>query len=82
MLARPPGDITLGEVIRVSEGDIRFEECVDKPGICEKSDNCVIRDVWSETVEAVDKVLGSTTLQDLVDRRTGKEAVCPKQSQR
>jgi len=82
ILAKPPGEITLSEVIRISEGGISFEECVDKPEICGKSDNCVIRDIWSETIEAVDKVLNSTTLQDLIDRQTGKETACPRQSQR
>jgi Rrf2 family protein len=82
ILAKPPGEITLSEIIAVSEGKIRFEECVDKPEICGKSDNCVIRDIWSETIEAVDKVLNSTTLQDLIDRQTGKETACPRQSQR
>ena len=82
MLAKPPEEITLNEVISISEGKISLEECVDKPEICGKSDSCVIRDIWSETIEAVDKVLNSTTLQDLIDRQTGKETACPRQSQR
>ncbi|MFC1978700.1 RrF2 family transcriptional regulator [Chloroflexota bacterium] len=79
MLAKPPGEITLSEIIAVSEGRISFEECVEKPELCEKSDSCVIRDVWSETIEAVEKVLNSTTLQDLIDRQAGKETACPRQ---
>jgi Rrf2 family protein len=82
ILAKLPSEITLSEIIAVSEGKISFEECVDKPEICGKSDSCVLRDVWSETIEAVDKVLNSTTLQDLIDRQTGKETACPRQSQR
>ena len=80
ILAKPPEQITLSEVIRISEGKISFEECVDNPELCEKSDSCVLRDVWSETIEAVDKVLNSTTLQDLIYRQTGKETACPRQS--
>ena len=82
ILAKPPEQITLSEVICISEGKISFEECVDKPEICGKSDSCVIRNIWSETIEAVDKVLNSTTLQDLIDRQIGKETACPRQSQR
>ena len=82
ILAKPPEQITLSEVIRISEGKISFEECVDNPELCEKSDSCVLRDVWSETIEAVDKVLNSTTLQDMINRQTGKETACPRQSQR
>ena len=38
ILAKPPEEITLNEVISISEGKISFEECVDKPEICEKSE--------------------------------------------
>ena len=82
ILAKPPGEITLSEIIAVSEGRISFEECVDKPELCDKSDSCVIRDVWLETIEAVDRVLSGTTLQDLMERQSGKERACPRQSQK
>jgi len=73
ILAKPPRQITLGQVIQISEGRISFEECVDNPKVCSRSSRCAIRDVWSETVRTVERVLESITLQDLIDRQAKKE---------
>ena len=75
VLAKPPWQITMSQVLRISEGRISFEDCVDNPEICTRSSCCAIRDVWSETTEAVEKVLESTTLQDLIDRQAEKEMI-------
>ncbi|MCX6012071.1 MAG: Rrf2 family transcriptional regulator [Chloroflexi bacterium] len=77
LLAKAPADITLAEIIRVSEGKIVFEDCVEKPDVCNKSNTCILHDFWTETTEAIDNVLESTSLQDLVDRQARKkEATC------
>lgn len=73
ILAKPPWQITLGQVIQISEGRISFEDCVDNPKVCSRSSCCAIRDFWSETMRAVERVLESTTLQDLIDRQAEKE---------
>lgn len=73
VLTRPPSKITLSQVIQTSEGQISFEECVENPEKCSKSGKCVIRDIWSETTEAVESILKSTTLQDLIERQAEKE---------
>ena len=72
-LAKPPGEIKLSEVIPLLEGSIAPSACVDNPGICSRSDYCVTRDVWGELKRAMDGVLKSTTVQDLVERQEKKE---------
>jgi Rrf2 family transcriptional regulator, cysteine metabolism repressor len=74
MLARPASEITLFEVIQVLEGPLAPTECVDNPGVCERSSFCVTRDVWDELKKAMESVLGATTLQDLVDRHRKKSS--------
>ena len=73
ILARPPEKIVLSEVIQVLEGSIAPSECVDDPSICSREKLCVTRDIWAEMKEAMEKVLESTTLKDLVDRKRLKE---------
>jgi Rrf2 family cysteine metabolism transcriptional repressor len=68
-LAKKPEDIKLIEVARLLEGPLAPVECVDNPGICERSANCVTRDIWGEVKAAINGVLERTTLQDLVDRQ-------------
>jgi Rrf2 family protein len=72
-LAKPPERIRLSEVIHLLEGSIAPAECVNSPGICSRSKSCVTRDIWGELKQAMDGVLESTTLQDLVERHRRKE---------
>jgi len=72
-LARHPKDITLSEVIQLLEGSAAPVECINNPGICDRSGLCATRDIWGEMKQAIDEVLESTTLQDLVERQKRKE---------
>jgi len=72
-LAKPPDEIRLSEVIQLLEGSIAPAECVNNPGICTRSELCVTRDIWSELKKAMNGILESTTLQDLVERQKRKE---------
>ena len=72
-LAKPPQEIRLDEVIRLFEGSTAPVECISNPEACPRSDFCVTRDIWDELQKAVNGVLESTTLQDLVGRQKEKE---------
>ena len=72
-LGRPPDEVKLSEVIQLLEGSIAPVECVNNPDICSRSETCVTRDVWGEMKEAINSVLESTTLMDLVERQKNKE---------
>ncbi len=69
ILAKPPSQISLDEVVRVLEGSTAPVECVDDPGVCSRSDGCAMRDVWTEVKHAIDQVLRPRTLQDLVNKQ-------------
>ena len=72
-LAKPSDEIKLSEVIQLLEGSIAPVECVNSPEICNRSELCVTRDIWGELKRAMNGVLESTTLQDLVERQKRKE---------
>jgi Rrf2 family transcriptional regulator, cysteine metabolism repressor len=72
-LARSPGETRLSEAIGYLEGDITPVECISNPGACKRSGACATRDIWSEMKHAIDGVLQSVTLQDLVERQEKKE---------
>ena len=72
-LARPPQEIKLSEVIQLLEGSTAPVECINNPESCPRYDLCATRDTWAEMKKAIDGVLESTTLQDLVDRQKDKE---------
>jgi len=72
-LARSPSDIKLSEIIQIMEGSTAPLECVDDAGVCSRADLCITREIWGEMKKAMDGVLESTTLQDLVERQKRKE---------
>ena len=72
-LAKSPEEIKLSEVIQLLEGSVAPVECLNDPKACSRSELCVTRDVWDELKRAIDGVLESTTLQDLVSRQKRKE---------
>jgi Rrf2 family cysteine metabolism transcriptional repressor len=71
-LARSPGEIRLSEVIGLLENSMAPAECVENPGVCRRSEFCATRDIWRELKTAMDGVLKSTTLDDLMERQKGK----------
>jgi Rrf2 family protein len=72
-LTKPPEEIRLSEVIQLFEGSMAPVACVDTPELCTRSELCVTRDIWGEIKKAIDGVLESTTLQDLVEQQKRRE---------
>ncbi|MFH1647997.1 MAG: Rrf2 family transcriptional regulator [Chloroflexota bacterium] len=73
LLARPPQQVNLLEVIRLLEGTAPLVECIDRPEVCKRSRGCVTRELWTELDRAARQVLESTTLEDLVERQKIKD---------
>jgi Rrf2 family protein len=69
-LARPPSQITLGEILRAVEGPIDAIYCVGDPprDQCAFETECVLREVWTRVSQAVSAIVDHTTLADLCER--------------
>ncbi len=66
MLSRPPENITVGEVVKTLEGGTNLTVCVESPDECERSADCVTRDVWEAASKAMYDKLDSMTLAGLL----------------
>ena len=75
LLAKPPEQIRLREVIQLLEGPICPVECVNDAAVCERAAFCAPRDVWIELQRAIEGVLEGKTLRDLMERQKEKEPV-------
>ena len=68
-LARKPDEIRVGDVIRATERSIDLVACtgtkVGAPGGCERSGECVVRDIWSVAANKLMEYFDSITLEDL-----------------
>ena len=67
-LTRPPGDITLLEVVEAGEGSLETDACVlgDEP--CQWETVCPVHETWSKATAALRSELATTTLATLVER--------------
>jgi len=65
-LARAPEEIRLSEVFRCLEGPVTTTECTADEDCCKRSADCVARELWMEVETAIQGVLSSQTLADMV----------------
>ena len=74
MLAKGAADITLLDVVTVLEGPVCIVDCVDEPESCERSSNCVTRDVWTKLECCLKTTMGTITLKELVSRQKERDS--------
>ncbi len=75
-LARPADTVTVGDVVRALDGEIRPGHCLEEahddrsdcPG-CWGPQTCALREVWLKLQTAVDAVLDGSSIADLVARQ-------------
>jgi len=67
-LSRKPEEITVGEIVQITEGDISPVLCLnpedsDKP--CNRVEECVTRVIWNEAGNRLKEYFNSVTIRDL-----------------
>ena len=66
-LANAPADYTVGMILRLTEGNLDPVECSSDPSICDREEDCVTRIVWQKLADAINGVVDSITLEDLLE---------------
>lgn len=68
-LAKPAGEYTVGDVLRITEGGLAPVACLDRmPISCERAQTCITLPVWQGLNKVINEYLDSITLQDIIDR--------------
>ena len=65
LLARPAGEISLGQVVAALEGSSGLTECSTAAGLCAQEGCCAIRGHWQAIDRVLRNALDHTTLADL-----------------
>ncbi len=65
-LAKPPEEITVGEIVELLEGGINLADCIENPDTCERSETCLTRGIWETATKAMSQELNSITLSDMI----------------
>jgi Rrf2 family protein len=68
VLAKEANQIKLSDVFNALEGPVTTVECLENENYCARVADCVTRKVWAEVQQAIESILQSMTLQDLVDK--------------
>ena len=75
VLTRDPKDYTMGQILRLTEGDMVPVACLaDGINQCDRADNCVTLHFWKKLDAAISSVIDNTTLADLVEEEQGMMA--------
>lgn len=70
MLGKDPAHITVGEILRLTEGSLEIVNCIISDGrnTCTRSADCPTLPVWAGLNKVINDYLDSITLQDIVDQ--------------
>lgn len=72
-LARPPEEYTVGMILRTIEGSLAPVPCIEAEGPgCPRQDRCATVEVYRRIDQAIDGVVDSITLKDLVELQKEK----------
>jgi Rrf2 family protein len=66
LLARPPSDIKLREILSSLEGSCCLVECVEDDDYCDKIKSCAAYDIWKNASHLLKNYFENTTLEDLL----------------
>lgn len=74
-IARPPGEITILDVIDAMEGPLELSECMTDEGHCDRSCQCPVRRVWQKLTDSINRELADVTLDEMLPANNECEAI-------
>lgn len=77
LLAKPSSEISVGDILRALEGDLRAVECTENmDGGCQVADLCVTKYVWQRINESISRTVDEMKLDQLAEEsRKAREKV-------
>lgn len=67
ILTKKPEEYTVGMILRLTEGSLAPVACVEEDNPCERMYDCATIMVWKKMNDAINEVVDSITLADLVE---------------
>ena len=71
MLAKPMGEISVGDIVRVLEGSDAITDCAESDnicGTCTRAGKCMTQYIWAETSKAMFEKLDSFKIDKLLQK--------------
>jgi len=69
-LSRTPAQYTVGEILRISEGNLAPVACLEQhPNQCTRCGECLTLPVWQGLEDVINQYLDGITLQNILDKQ-------------
>ncbi len=76
LLAKPPSEVSIGEVLQVVDNRVVSSSCLQRDAqrgfACSNSETCALMHVWEDVRTAVEKILFETSFADVCARSSGR----------
>ena len=74
MLAKSPEKVTVGDVLRLTEGSLCPVPCADSdPAVCEQCGECTTYSMWKELSKLISDYLDGISIQNLLDEKRDRD---------
>ncbi|MCL2079495.1 MAG: Rrf2 family transcriptional regulator [Oscillospiraceae bacterium] len=75
MLAKEPEEITVGQILRITEGSLAPIACLDDEiNQCERTEFCKTLPMWNGLYTVINEYVDAVTVQSIIDQYTEKSA--------
>ncbi|MGB8993416.1 MAG: Rrf2 family transcriptional regulator [Desulfobaccales bacterium] len=68
ILAKPPEEITVAEIVGLLEDSTSLVQCTERAEVCGRASTCPTRLIWKKASQAMFDTLKSVTLADMVEK--------------
>ena len=65
-LAKKPSEYRIGDILRVTEGDLTLIYCLTEGGDCNRKENCKTHSFWNGLDKVITEYIDGKTLEDLM----------------
>jgi Rrf2 family protein len=69
ILTREPGEISVYDIYKAFEHELRIIDCLDGEGNCKRESKCATREFWKDLNNLIVEYLDSTSLKDLAEKQ-------------
>lgn len=81
-LAKPPEEYTVGEILRLTEGDLAPVACLAHDSDrCQREEECITLPVWQGLYRVITEYLDGITLQDILEQQEKKDGQVPEEEE-
>lgn len=77
MLAKPPEEINIWEVLVLLESKSTLVDCLGDESACENSSDCPVRPIWGKAYQAIVSIFSETSLRDVLNESIGGSVKVP-----